>query len=72
MRYLLVILAVACGGKAGRPERPTGAEDKQLTCSGADLSVSTSAQCESGAACYQLADGSWCAGPRWFSPTFGW
>ena len=71
MRYLLLMLAVACG-KGTRPEQPTFPEGKQFTCSGADLSVSSSAQCESGAACYQLGDGSWCAGPRWFSPTYGW
>jgi len=59
MRYLLLIFAVACGARTSRPEQPPVPDEKQFTCSGADLSVSSSAQCERGA-CYQLADGTWC------------
>jgi len=60
MRNLLLIFVIACGGAGSRPEQPTPPDDKRVTCGGADVAVTSSAQCESSGACYQLPDGTWC------------
>jgi hypothetical protein len=64
MRYVLVLVLVACGGTTSRPEHPTFPEERQVTCSGADVPVTSSAQCEESGVCYQLADGTWCTNIR--------
>jgi hypothetical protein len=66
MRILVLIFAIACGGRSSQPERPVSPDTKRVTCSGADVPVTTSAQCDDGA-CYQLPDGTWCTNlrPRW-------
>jgi len=74
MRYLLsFVLLAACSHASPRPQPPAPAPTSagppatvaKTTCDAGDEAIASSSSClQDDAACYQLADGSWCTGGR--------
>jgi len=74
MRYLLsFVLFAACSHSSPRPQPPMPAPTPagppataaKTTCDAGDSAIASSSIClQDDAACYQLADGSWCTGGR--------
>ncbi len=66
MSVVLLSLVSACASSpGGNSQRATIGSSPIQACRATDTAISSSAQCLSGdAACYQLANGSWCTGTR--------
>ena len=69
LKPAMLFISISVVSCAGSPHRPAGTgtdgAGRIASCKREDTQVAAEAQClQDDAACYQIADGAWCTGPR--------